>query len=76
VRDGKDARQAQGDKNSSSRLAVGWLCVFGVQNDVCPRYKIIMTSSVIETWPRTKTGQSDEQQVTNLVLSFAVESII
>jgi len=36
----------------------------------------IMTASVIETCPRTKTEQSDEQYVPHHVSRFAVESII
>jgi hypothetical protein len=37
--DRQDAAQAQCDENSSSRMAVTWLCIFGVQNNVCSRYK-------------------------------------
>jgi hypothetical protein len=69
VRDGQDAAQAQRDKNSSSRMAVGWLCVFGVQNNVRSRYEkyILWCRAWVKSWPRTKTGQSDEKQVTNPV---------
>lgn len=37
---------------------------------------IIIMSSVVKTWPHTKTSQSDEQQVANLVMRIAVESVI
>ena len=38
--------------------------------------KKIMTSSVVENSPRTKTGESDEQHVRNPVSRFAVEPIV
>ena len=38
--------------------------------------KKIMASSVVETSPRTKTRESDEQYVPHHVSRFAVESII
>ena len=39
MRDRQNAAQAQCDENSSSRMAVTWLCIFGVQDNVCSRYK-------------------------------------
>jgi hypothetical protein len=39
--------------------------------------KNMLSSQVqVETWPRTKTGQSDEHHVTNLVVWFAVEPVV
>lgn len=35
VKGGQGATQAQGDEDPSSRMAMGWLCVFGVQHKVC-----------------------------------------